>query len=514
MPQAEAAVVEDGRFTFVGAEKAALAYLGGRKHDAVDAEGTTALPGLNDAHLHYAHTCLLDRDIALGGARSRAEVVARLRKAPGASAGGFLVGRGWNQDLFDDKALLTREDLDQVSTEAPVFAVRVCGHIGTVNTRCMALCGISAPDGILREDELGMVYEKMPAPGMEAVLEAMLRGQHSLFARGITSIQSDDLETIPEGREADYLLALKARAESGAFRARYALQANLGNLARLGAFLAAGSHRISGPGVKVSCAKLYVDGSLGARTAHLSRPYADAPETSGVVLHDDETLQALVGEATRHGLPVAIHAIGDAAMERALNAFEKEGRGLRNAVVHAQLTTRAQVIRCGQMGLTILAQPIFLDADAPIVQSRAGGALAETSYRWRSMLAAGAHVAFSTDAPVEPFDPMPNLYCAMTRRTLGGVAPYLPEEAFTLSEALYAYTAAGAYASGEEREKGRIAPGMLADFVLLDTKLSEKEPASIREAGVKATFVGGKCVYEAGFKGFREKSPPLPRSSW
>ncbi|MED9957968.1 MAG: amidohydrolase family protein, partial [Christensenellales bacterium] len=242
--------------------------------------------------------------------------------------------------------------------------------------------------------------------------------------------------------------------------------------------------------------KLMGDGSLGARTAWLSRPYADAPDQRGIECTDAATMRAMVAEAARNGLPCAVHAIGDAAAETVLDAFALEGRGLRQAIVHAQIMLPEQVVRCGQMGLVILAQPIFLKADAPIVRARVGS-LADSSYRWKQMLGGGAHVAFGTDCPVEPFDPMAGLYCAMSRRSTPQSEAYLPEEGFTLDEAVYAYTAAGAYAEGEEARKGRIQSGMAADFVVLSRRLCDEAPEALLETTVAKTYLAGQCVHGA-----------------
>ncbi len=495
LPRADAAVVENGRFAFVGAESAARLWLAGRAFTEVDADGATVTPGLNDAHLHLSHCAMRGRNVLLSGAASREETVARLRAGLENHSGGWLVGEGWNQEAFWDRRLLTREDLDAVSGEVPVIASRVCGHILAANSRAMEIAGVSKPDGIFREDEQGALHRCMPAAKSEDILNSMLVLQEKLFAQGITSVQSDDLGPVPDGETARFLRALRDACACGRMKLRYAEQALRESLEELRAFLQEDLHRLFAPTFRVSCLKVLADGSLGARTAYLSGDYADAPGEKGVAIYTDEALCALVREAASHGLPTAIHAIGDAAMEQALRAFAQEGKNLRNAVVHAQLTTAAQAARCGRLGVHVLAQPIFLDADAPIVRARVGGALAGTSYCWRSMLSTGANVAFSTDSPVEPFDTMPNLYCAVTRRGRKGAEPYLPDEAFTLDEALFAYTAAGARVTKEEAEKGRIQPGHYADFVVWDRRMDEREPESLLETRARETYVGGERVY-------------------
>ncbi len=495
MPRAEAALVQGDRFIYVGSFAGARRLLASAPHQAIDARGATVLPGFNDAHMHFLHYAKRVHNVLLEGAKTREECVKRFQDGFSRQVGGWLIGEGWNQERFPDRKMLTRADLDAVSKDVPMIAIRACGHIIAVNSAALRRAELNVEDGLLREDEQAPIWKCVPVPGNAALLSMMQSVQQDLFRQGITSIQSDDLGAISANGEGAFLKDLRDTCQAGAIKVRYAQQALMGDLAGFEAFFADNLHALRGPGFHISTMKILADGSLGARTAALKAPYADARDTRGMELFSDEALCAMVREAASHGMPTAIHAIGDAAMEQVLLAFAREGKGLRNAVVHAQITDADQVARCGRMGLLLLAQPIFLDADAPIVQARVGEVLANTSYRWRGMMEMGAHVAFSTDCPVEPFNPFPNLYCAVTRKGLRGGAAYLPEEAFTLDEALYAYTAAGAYASGEEEEKGRVWPGMLADFILLKDRLCEKEPTSLLEAGVRGCFVGGEAVY-------------------
>lgn len=492
---AEAAVLDGERFSFVGSQEGARLFLAGRAHDALDAQGATVLPGFNDAHMHFVHEALRRANVDLAGAHSVEDVLTRLRKGLPDRTGEWLIGEGWNQEAFAEKRLLTRADLDSISVDVPIFARRACGHLGVANSRALAMAGLDVPDGILREDEQGAIWGQIPTPDVSGLLHLMASAQQGLYAKGITSVQSDDFGYIRDIPQAVYMRAVRDAGDTDAIQLRYAFQALMTDLRDAQMFFADDLHAISGKRFHVAHMKLLADGSLGARTAWLSVPYADAPESCGISLYEDATLRALVREAASHGLPTAIHAIGDAAMQQTLDAIEAEGRGLRNAVVHAQITNAGQVVRCGSLGLTIMAQPIFLQADLPIVRARVGDALADTSYRWRAMAGAGAHVAFSTDCPVEPFDPMPGIYCAVTRHGVGQPEAYLPDERFTLDEAIYAYTAAGAYASGEEADKGRIWPGMLADFVVLDHALDDHEPTSLLQTGIAATYIGGKPVY-------------------
>lgn len=497
MPRAEAAIANGERFVFVGCSAAAKAYLGGQPYDYIDAKGATAIPGFHDAHLHFAHTAMRARNADLTGARSIAEVQAALRGHIERADGPWVIAEGWNQERFAERRLLTRQDLDAVSRDRPIVASRACGHILAANSEALRLAQVDSADGILRENEQEAIWKHVPDAEPDQVMQAMLALQQAFFAKGITAVQSDDLGGAPTDECWAFLTRMADASASGALRLRYTEQALVESPEALRAFLAAGLHRIHSGSFQVGYIKILADGSLGARTAWLSRPYADDAGTTGMLLYAQEALDEMVALASAEGIPVAIHAIGDAAMAQALVAIERHGKGLRHAIVHAQITQASQVARCGALGLSILAQPIFLTEDAPIVRARVGDSLAGTSYAWRSMQGGGATVALSTDCPVEPFDPMPNLYCAITRRGIGLAEAYRPEEAFPLDDALYAYTAAGAEVVSLGRQMGRIQPGYLADFVLLDGRLDAAAPDLLLRTGVGSTYIGGEAVYSA-----------------
>ena len=281
-------------------------------------------------------------------------------------------------------------------------------------------------------------------------------------------------------------------------------QSQFTNLPDLAAFLDRGYHTGWGDArFRIGPLKLLGDGSLGARTAFLSGEYADAPGEQGLALFTQAEFDALIGYAHAHGMQVAVHAIGDGILDRILNAYEKAFSDYpradhRSGVVHVQLTRPDQLARMQRLGLHAYIQTVFIDYDARIVRDRVGNALAETSYAFHTLRTLGLHVSNGTDCPVESPDPMRGIACAVTRRTLdGSLAPYRPEEAMTVEEALRSYTIEGAYASFEEREKGRIAPGMLADFVVLSGNPFAVRAEEIAQLTVEETYLEGACVYRA-----------------
>ncbi|MBQ7094563.1 MAG: amidohydrolase family protein, partial [Clostridia bacterium] len=248
--------------------------------------------------------------------------------------------------------------------------------------------------------------------------------------------------------------------------------------------------------------KLFVDGSLGARTALMRKPYADDPSTVGIECMSQETLNEFVRIATEHKMQVITHAIGDKAIEMVLNAIEKEGgegNALRHGVVHAQITDKPMLERFKKLNALCFAQPIFLHYDMHVVADRVGEELANTSYNFKTLYDSGVHTSFGTDSPVEDLKTFDNIHCAVNRRDLkhfpeGG---WVPSECFTVKEAIDCYTKEGAYASFEEYEKGTLEDGKFADFVVLDRNIFEIPKADLINTKVLMTVMGGEVTYKA-----------------
>lgn len=279
-------------------------------------------------------------------------------------------------------------------------------------------------------------------------------------------------------------------------------QCNFTSLQELREFAEAGN--VTGSGndfFRIGPLKMLGDGSLGSKTAYLSKPYADAPETCGIPVFCRETMEDMIGYAHEQGMQIAVHAIGDACLDWVLCAYEKAleehpRSDHRHGIVHCQITRPDQLERIAEMGLHVYAQSIFLDYDIHIVEKRVGKELANTSYAWKTLIQNGVSVSNGSDCPVELPDVMAGIQCAVTRETLRDhLGPYQPKEAFTVQEALDSYTIRGAEGSFEEQKKGRIQPGMLADFVILGQNLFETEPEKLRDIPVVATYLGGTQLH-------------------
>ena len=520
---AEAFVVENGCFTFVGSSADALA-LCHPGDDRVDLAGAFVCPGFNDSHMH-----LLNYGRALSIAplnrhtQSLSDLIRCLRdqRENYGLQGGWLLGRGWNQDYFTDvRRMPTRYDLDQAATDIPVCAVRACGHALVLNSKALELLNITAatpqpdggqivlengvPNGVLFDNAMDLVFPAIPAPSMDELKDMIRSACAALNAYGVTSCQSDDYCVFSNLSWKQVNKAFRELERSRELTVRVYQQSNFTTLPALREFVEDGN--MTGTGTdffRIGPLKMLGDGALGARTAYLSQPYADDPDTQGLSVFTQESFDELIGYANRNGMQVAVHTIGDACLDMVLSSIDKAlaehpRADHRHGIVHCQITRPDQLERLAKTKLHIYAQTIFLDYDIHIVEQRAGQTLASSSYSWKSLKDMGCTVSNGTDCPVELPHAMAGIQCAVTRSTLDGKAgPFLPAEAFTLQEALDSYTAAGAWSSFEEDRKGKIQVGMLADFVILGSDPFKTAPNTLKDIPILATFVGGNRVYHA-----------------
>ena len=505
--------VEDGKYICVGEECP----------DAdvrIDLQGAFVCSGFNDSHMHLLN---LGQSLTVAPLSSHtgslADLLACLAETrPG--RGGWILGRGWNQDLFADcHRMPNRHDLDKVSREYPVCAVRACGHALAVNSKALELLGITAersvpeggaigmehgqPNGLLFDNAMDLVLSAIPAPGKENVKQMLRLACRELNRYGITSCQSDDycvFQNLPWQTVNEAFRELEA---AGELTVRVYEQANFTNTAALEEFIRSGCTTGTGSDFfRIGPLKLLGDGALGARTAYLSRPYADDPSTRGLSVFTRREFEELIGLANRNGMQVAVHCIGDACLDLVLDSLEKAlaeypREDYRHGIVHCQITRPDQLERIAKNKLHVYAQSIFLDYDLHIVNQRVGEELAGSSYSWKTLMDLGATVSNGSDCPVEAPDVLAGIQCAVTRCDRKGRGPYLPGEAFTVQEALDSFTKFSAFASFEETAKGQIKPGMLADFTVLAENPFEVLPERIQAIKIQAVYISGEQVYSA-----------------
>ena len=519
LPLCQAFIIENGRFLAVGGNDGMFELLS-PEDERIDLRGCFVCPGFNDSHMHL---------LSLGNALRTANLSAHtaslsdmlsyvrsfLTQNP-PSEGQWLLGRGWNQDLFTDaRRMPNKQDLDNISSAVPIMLTRACGHCCVLNSKALELSGIGPDtavaeggaiifeDGLLFDNAMELPQRILPAPGRREIREMLLAACKEVNRNGITSVQTDDYQVFSGVSWQIINEIYKEMAAHGELTVRVYEQAQLTDLNGLCQFMEAGNATGAGTDMfRIGPVKLLGDGSLGSRTAHLTRPYADSPDTRGFSLYSDERLNELIASAHAHGMQVAVHAIGDACLDQVLNAIERAldeqpRADHRHGIVHCQITRPDQLERIQKLGLHVYAQSIFLDYDNHIVENRVGKALASSSYHWKTLMDHGVSVSNGSDCPVEWPRVMAGIECAVTRKSLDGTGPYLPDEAFSVQEALDTFTWHGAEASFEEHFKGRIAPGYVADFTVLSDHPFEIEPCMLHDIQVKECYLGGKCIYKA-----------------
>lgn len=523
MPLQEAFVVEDNVFIDCGSNEMILSKYSCA--EVVDLEGRFVCAGFNDSHMHVLNygygLATLQLSEHTDSLQQLKEYLKKEIKEREIKGGQWLRGRGWNHDFFQDgHRFPTRYDLDEVSKDIPICLVRACGHACVVNSKALALMGITKdsiqpqggqfdldeqgePNGIFRENALDLVYSCLPQPTREELKAMLVNAMQQLNRYGITSSQTDDFVVFHGLDYHEVIEAYKELEQENKLTVRIYQQNHFTCLKDLKQFVEEGGNTgVGSEYFRFGPLKMLGDGSLGARTALMSEPYADDPSTCGIPVYTQETFDEMIGYAHQQGMQVAIHAIGDGILDRILNAIEKAlhqnpRKDHRHGIVHCQITRPDQLERMAKLNLHCYAQTIFLDYDIKIVEERVGKQRASSSYNFKTLMDLGVTVSNGSDCPVELPNCMGGIQCAVTRRTLKEQqGPYLQEQALTVQQALDTFTSGGAYASFEEKMKGKIEMGMLADFVILSENPMSCDPNKLKDIQVEATMLGGKCVYQ------------------
>jgi predicted amidohydrolase YtcJ len=517
----EAIAVRNGRILAVGKTFDLQTTLKGPDTQVVDLGGHFVMPGFNDAHLHLFDGGMQRLGVDLEDAKSLDEVRQRLAaKVQEAKPGEWILGGGWDESLWPVKALPSRWDLDEVSSGHPVFLDRVDGHLAVANTRALQLASITLasrdpqggqidrnengePTGILRDTAQHAVRAVIPLPSHDKRHRALEVALAELAQNGVTSAQdySPGWENFQVLEEIEKDGKLTARISEW-----LTFNDPLPELEKERA-----SHPQSDLMLHTGMLKGFMDGSLGGHTAALSEPYADDPKTSGLPRYDSEKLNAMTKERVLAGFQIGFHAIGDKGVQMALDAFAGAEKAAREAnvkaanggddyrlrVEHAQCTPPAEIAEFRQLKVIASMQPSHVLSDMRWAEARLGAQRAANCYAWASMLNKGVTLAFGTDYNVEPVSPYRGLYAAVTRRSENGKQEFFPAQRITMDQAITAYTTGSAFAEFEEKEKGKLIPGMLADFVVLDRDVTAASPEKLLGTKVLRTVVGGKTVYEA-----------------
>ena len=512
-PRAEAVAVLGERIVAVGS-RAEIDLWRGPQTKVIDAGRKLVLPGFNDAHVHFIQGGAQLDQVELTDAASPQEFVKRIEaQAKNTPKGEWILGGRWDETKWPKQELPTKELVDGVTGATPIFVERYDGHEALANSAAMKLAGVDGktpdvpggvivrdasgnPTGIFKDAAQELIYKVVPPMTHEQRVRVARRALEHAASLGVTSVQNMN----PEFAD---VAAYSELAENGELTTRiYAvpMETDWRDQAKVGIRHAWGSSYL-----RFGAVKGYADGSLGSRTAYMFEPFADDPGNSGLLsdeMHPPSAMRERLMGADAAGLQIRVHAIGDRAISTMLDIFadiEKEHgyHDQRFAIEHAQHMAQKDFDRFAKLHVIASMQPYHAIDDGRWAEKRLGHDRARYSYAWRSFLDHGVTLAFGTDWPVAPLNPVLGLYAAVTRATLDGKNPsgWIPEEKITLPEAVEAYTIGAAFAEFQEREKGSITPGKLADMVILTDNIFDLKPEAIRGVKVRTTIVGGKVVY-------------------
>lgn len=512
-PRAQAIAIRGEEIVAVGTNADVKEWIG-PKTRVIDLHGRFAMPGFNDAHTHLASGGMAKLKVNLEGAASLAEFQQRIRDAlKNYKPGEWITGRGWDHTLWPKKVFPTRWDLDAVSKDNPMIFGRVDGHVAVANSLALKIAGITngtpdppgshivrdektgEPTGMLEEDAaMSLVYRKIPSPSHDQRRRGIEMALADAVANGVTSIQ--DYSTW------DDFLVYRELKNEGTLPLRITEWLTFTEpLAQLEQERREGG--TTDPWLKTGALKAFMDGSLGSRTAAMLEPYSDDPSTSGILRMDPKQLDEMSIERDKAGFQLNFHAIGDRANRVALDAFAavraaNGPRDRRDRVEHAQVVAPDDFARFRKLGVIASMQPCHLLDDERWATERIGPERAKGAYAWDTMRKDGVHLAFGTDYPVESINPLRGLYACATRELPGGgpKGGWEPQEKLPMADCIYDYTAASAYGEFEEKRKGEIKAGMLADIVVFPEDITKIPPAELLKTTVDITITGGRIVYE------------------
>ena len=474
--------------------------------------GGMVVPGFMDGHTHFIYGGFQLTQVDLRDADSPQEFVRRIKNyAAKAKPGEWILGGNWDHERWAGTPLPDRSWIDSVTPNNPVFVDRLDGHMTLANSLVLKLAHIDRstkevaggtivrrpdgePTGVVKDAAQNLVYAVQPTPSPEQSDAAIERAMRWAVSHGVTGVADVSVPWF----EVD---ALQRAHAAGRMITRVAVYVPLQDWRRMAELVKAKG--VGDDWLRVAGVKGYVDGSLGSTTALFYEPYKDAPRTSGLLVTPEDSLRSWIGSADSAGLQVAIHAIGDRANGLLLDIYDSVGkahgsRDRRFRVEHAQHLRRQDIDRIARLGVIASMQPYHAVDDGRWAEKRIGPERIKTTYAFRSLIDAGARLAFGSDWTVAPLDPLLGIYAAVTRRTWDGKNPggWVPEQKITVEEALRAYTAGDAYGVFAEQKRGKLAPGYLADVTIIDRDLTKIPPEAIEKARVLATVVGGKVVYQ------------------
>jgi len=512
LPIAGGFAVSDGKIVAAGSsEEIRRAYPGAAQEDL---GGRTVMPGIVESHVHLLSFGQSFLELNVEGAGSPDEVVQMVKERAARTAPGeWITGWGWDEGAWA-KDYPTNEQLSRAAPDNPVWLRGLHGFAGWANAKALEIAGISRdtrnpqngeilkdrktgrPTGILKNEAQGLLTRHIPPPSAEFLERALTRAGEECLKYGLTTVHEANASQA-------VLAALRSLAAKGQLKNRVYVMLDVTDRQLVEPFLQRGPEIDPAHWLTIRCIKIFADGALGSRGAALFEPYSDAPATRGQLTTSQDTIYQVTSRALKAGMQVAVHAIGDRANRITLDAYEAALREARPTgdprlrIEHAQVVALEDIPRFTRLNIISSMQPPHCTSDMPWAETRVGPGRIRGAYAWRSFMNAGVRVPLNSDFPGETPNPFWGMYAAETRQSPDGKPEggWYAEQCLTRTEVLRAYTVESAYAGFEEKIKGQIAPGLLADFIVLSDDVLAVPPKSLLSLKVEKTYIGGKLVY-------------------
>lgn len=469
----------------------------------INLKGNTLLPGFNDSHIHLLGLGQSLNQLKLDKASSIEEVIALGKKFIKNNNPKILLGRGWNQENFISKRMLTKKDLNKITNDIPIILRRACGHVLVVNTKALDFIkdpnlvinggDFSMETGIFKENAMDLILNQIPEPSIDTLKKFFIDGALYLRKLGVTSVQSDDLCVYPINMSEKIINILDSFSKK--FPLRVYEQSLFRNNNNFKKFISNGYKMTENNDyINYGPLKILLDGALGSKTAYLTDNYKN-DNHKGILMYSEKELYDLIKTANSNKIDVAIHAIGDGAINLAIESIEKLPNEYdhRHSIIHCQITNKNIINKMADLNILAHIQPIFLDKDIHIINDRLPKDRISDTYAFKTMMNKNINVSFGSDAPVDYAAPLLGIHVAVNRTDLNGFPEngWQPKEKLSIKEAIYNYTYASAYAERQEKNKGALEINYYADFVILDKNPLTIDSKKIKEINVVTTYVDG-----------------------
>jgi predicted amidohydrolase YtcJ len=508
-PVVESVVVENGRILDLGSHQEMSLQWGRAGARVIDLQRKMVTPGLIDSHLHMSGVAFNFLDLDITGVTSKSEMLEKIKqKADTVAPGKWLIGMGWDENLFTEGSIPTIEELDYVAPHCPIYLKRICYHAFLVNSKALEMSQYhpsievpkggsvvldphtKKPTGLLLESASQLVTKHIPDKTYEELKNGLGDAMKFAIKKGLTSVHTNDPAYLGGLRQTYRMYDELLNHEGKGLRCNLLIDyPYLSALRENGMFAGFGNEKL-----QIGAIKIFADGAFGRRTALLSGPYHDEPGQFGESMQTEEVLFSIIKDARDQSMPIAVHTIGDKALENVLDILDQFPKvNYRDRIIHTSLVREDLIARLAHPSIVADIQPRFVVGDYPWIIDRIGKEREPYLYAWKSLLTNGVICAGGSDAPVEPVDPLLGIHAAVTRKTPGKQECWNEGQKLSMIEAVKLFTIGGAFATNEEAIKGTISRGKLADMTVYSKNLFAMEnPDELLDTNIEMTIIDGE----------------------